>query len=118
MLVAGGAAAEKLERIRTRVSDGVNGARRDGNGITGRDALSLIVDGQFCLAFENVVDLFCQAVVVRRCLLAWGDAGLGQALVFDAGISVGQELSDLGAIFGLEGWDVVDVLEVHGECEW
>jgi hypothetical protein len=31
---------------------------------------------------------------------------------------VGQELSDLGAIFGLEGWDVVDVLEVHGECEW
>jgi len=53
-------------------------------------------------------------MVMRRRARPWRKTRLGQALLLNARVSMGQELADLRAIFGCKGGEASDVLNVHG----
>lgn len=92
VLITGGARAEKHQFLRTSISDGMPEARWNGNRIARPDQPGLIAQGHCCNPGEDVVDLLSNGMVVRRCGLSHGKPRLGQRLVSNARVAMGQQL--------------------------
>lgn len=89
-------------------------AGRNGNRVAGSDGASLVGDLHAAGAFQDVIDLFGDRVVVRRGRTSRRQTGFGQTLLADAGVPRGQQLADLGTVLRDERRHVTDVLHVHG----
>ena len=57
ILVTWGTATEKDEHLLSVLTDRVQAARRDGNGISPADRVLFPVDCHFCLSGQDIVDL-------------------------------------------------------------
>ena len=91
-------------------------AGRNGNGVAGHHGFQLTTDLHLAHPFQNVVNLLGSNVVVCQGVSAGRQTSFGQRLVADARIALRQKLPNLGAVFGDEGRNAVEFLDVHGYC--
>ena len=114
ILVTGRAAAEEDEGNVADVPDLVVGTGRNGDGVERADFAEFAVEFHATGAAEDVVNLLGLRMIMLLRGGSDGDGGLREALVADAGVAVGEELADFGAVFGGEGDGLGAIDDVHG----
>src|SRR4029453_6226872 len=100
VLISWRAAAEELERHAAGRGDGVDAAGWFGGGVSPSPRGCFLADRDPARPFEDVIDFLGLRMVMGRRARAWGQAGLGQALLGDAQIAMGQKLANLRAVLG------------------
>ena len=111
MLVAGGTTAQEPERTAARVGDLVRRARWDRHSVAGAHGCRFLSDPHQAAPIEDEVDLFGRDVMVRGCATARRQTGLGQRLVANGRIAMGQKLPNLRAVLRGERRNAVPVTE-------
>lgn len=84
-------------------------SRRDRNCVSRSNGLPFIFNRHVACALENEIDLLRLGVIVPCGRPAWRQSGVGEALISNRGIPMGEEFTDLGPIGGDEGFTVVDI---------
>ena len=117
MLIRRRATAKELQDALAGVPDLMDHSGGDRDRVARPDRPRLVADSGYALALEDVIDLLGLDMMVRGGAGAGWEPRFGQRLVADRGVPVRQKLADLGAVFGDEGRDVIDVFNVHGRFQ-
>ena len=85
---------KKNQLLITSVSDCVALTRRNGNRITRPNGTSFFAKGHFCFTNQNVVNLFCHRVMMRRGRSTRCQTCLSQRLLCDCRVSMSEQLTN------------------------
>ena len=94
MRIRRGTTAEKTYPVDIRTANLMPFPGRDENGITGADGSLFPIDLHEAGSFENKVNLLTVPMVMPLRCSARGEAGFGEALVNDRGVSPVQNAPD------------------------
>jgi len=114
ILVGWGTAAEEFQHDRADVANLVPSARRNRNRVPRADRADLVADLHRAVTFQDVVDLFRSGMIVGRGGSVDRKPRIGQRLVANIRIPMGQQFTNLRAVLGSEGRHAIDIGNVRG----
>lgn len=113
VFVTGSTTTQEPQRLTSRICDLVDGSRRNRNRVSRTNRLLQGINPHERGAGQNVIDFLSLAMKVGSRRGSRGKPGLGQALIGDARVAMGQELPNLRAIFGRERQGVIECANIH-----
>ena len=91
----------------------VPGPRRDKNGVPGMDGSSFAIDFHQAFAFEDEVELLCEAVIMALGGTTFTELSFRKALIANGRIGEVENAANSRAIFSGEGFLIFQIENVH-----
>src|SRR3954469_14491085 len=113
MFVARRAAAEQDQRFTSGIPQLVLLSGRDGNGVSGAYVGKLAFDSHPAGALSDKIDFLGFGMVMFLRARPGRKTRLGETLIANGGIPVGQQFADLGAVLGDKGGSGVTLNNFH-----